>query len=67
MGTCFSRTGIRGDGGAAPIVAAWKERGALGLLDLDDLGCITDVDTPDALRAAEAVALQRQGGTSVRK
>lgn len=58
---------LRGDGGAAPLVAAWKERGALGLLDLDDLGCITDVDTPDALRAAEAVALQRQGGTSVRK
>ncbi len=58
---------LRGDGGAAPIVAAWKERGALAVLDLDDMGCITDVDTPDALRAAEAVALQRQGASSVRK
>jgi molybdenum cofactor cytidylyltransferase len=56
---------LRGDGGAAALVAVWKERGALGVLDLDDMGCITDVDTPDALRAAEALALQR--GTSVRK
>ena len=56
---------LHGDGGGAPVVAAWKERGALGVLDLDDMGCITDVDTPDALRAAEALALQR--GTSVRK
>ena len=48
------------DGGAAPVVAAWKERGALAVLELDDLGCITDVDTPEALEAAQALALQRQ-------
>lgn len=51
---------LRGDGGAAPVVAAWKARGALGVLDVDDIGCITDVDTPDALHAAQALALQRQ-------
>jgi len=28
------------------------------------VGCITDVDTPDALRAAQALALQMQAGQS---
>lgn len=58
---------LRGDGGGAPVVAAWKAHGGLGLLALDDRGCITDVDTPDALRAAEALALQGQRETSVGK
>jgi molybdenum cofactor cytidylyltransferase len=49
---------LRGDGGAASVVAAWKQRGGVGVLELEDVGCITDVDTPDALRAAQALALQ---------
>ena len=56
---------LRGDGGAASVVAAWKQRGGVGLLALEDVGCITDVDTPDALRAAHALALQMQAGKSV--
>jgi len=53
---------LRGDGGAASVVAAWKQRGGLGVLELEDVGCITDVDTPDALRAAQALARQIQAG-----
>ena len=56
---------LRGDGGAASVVAAWKQRGGVGVLELEDVGCITDVDTPEALRAALALALQRQGAQSV--
>jgi molybdenum cofactor cytidylyltransferase len=55
---------LRGDGGAASVVAAWKQRGGVGVLELEDVGCITDVDTPDALRAAQALALQMQAGQS---
>lgn len=56
---------LRGDGGAASVVAAWKQRGGVGVLALEDMGCITDVDTPDALRAAQALARQMQAGQSV--
>ena len=56
---------LRGDGGAASVVAAWKQRGGVRVLELDDIGCITDVDTPDALHAAQALALQMRGGRSV--
>jgi bifunctional ADP-heptose synthase (sugar kinase/adenylyltransferase) len=56
---------LRGDGGAAHVVAAWKQRGGLGVLELDDVGCITDVDTPEALRAAKALALHMQARQSV--
>ena len=55
---------LRGDGGAASVVAAWKQRGGVGTLELTDVGCITDVDTPEALRAAQALALQRQKAQS---
>jgi hypothetical protein len=37
----------------------------VGVLELEDVGCITDVDTPDALRAAQALALQMRGNQSV--
>jgi hypothetical protein len=37
----------------------------VSVLELDDVGCITDVDTPDALRAAQALALQRHAARSV--
>jgi len=56
---------LRGDGGAASVVAAWKQRGGVGTVELKDVGCITDVDTPDALRAAQALALQMRGNQSV--
>ncbi len=56
---------LRGDSGAASVVAAWKQRGGVGVLELDDVGCVTDVDTPEALRAAKALALQRQETRSV--
>ena len=55
---------LRGDGGAASVVAASKQRGGVGILELEDVGCITDVDTPDALGAAQALALQMQAGQS---
>jgi len=58
---------LRGDGGAAPVVAAWKVRGEVCALDLDDIGCITDVDTPAALRAAETLAQQMPRSPSVGK
>jgi molybdenum cofactor cytidylyltransferase len=56
---------LRGDGGAAHVVAAWKQRDGVGVLELDDVGCITDVDTPEALRAAKALALHVQARQSV--
>jgi len=56
---------LRGDSGAASVVAAWKQRGGVGTVELEDVGCITDVDTPDALRAAQALALQGQETRSV--
>ena len=58
---------LRGDGGAAAVVGDWKARGGLGMLALDDIGCVTDVDTPQALQAAEVLARQMQRAGSVGK
>jgi molybdenum cofactor cytidylyltransferase len=58
---------LRGDGGAAAVVGHWKARGGLGVLALDDIGCITDVDTPQALQAAEVLARQMQRAGSAGK
>ena len=58
---------LRGDGGAAAVVGNWKARGGLGMLALDDIGCVTDVDTPQALQAAEVLARQMQRAGSAGK
>jgi molybdenum cofactor cytidylyltransferase len=46
---------LRGDVGAAQIVRAW---GAFEL-DVDDIGCVTDVDTVQTLALAEAMLMAR--------
>jgi len=47
---------LSGDKGAASVL---RSQGALEL-PVDDIGCITDIDTPDDLAQAEQLWLQRQ-------
>ncbi len=46
---------LQGDRGAASIVRAQEAQGGLQLLPLDDEGTVLDVDTPEALAAAQVL------------
>lgn len=46
---------LRGDQGAAAIVRGYRETGQVRVLELDDLGIVTDIDTLDDLARAEAL------------
>lgn len=48
-------TALQGERGAASIVRAYELAGALALVDTDDAGVVTDVDTLEDLRRAEAL------------
>lgn len=45
--------GLAGGQGAAPVLRALRASGAVVDLVLDDVGIVTDIDTPDALAHAE--------------
>lgn len=46
---------LRGDQGAAAIVRGYREAGQVRVLELDDPGIVTDIDTLDDLARAEAL------------
>jgi len=48
-----------GEHGAAPVVRALRAVDAVAELDLDDVGIVTDIDTLDDLRRAEARYIER--------
>lgn len=50
---------LAGNQGAAPVLRALREAGAVADIEVDDIGIVTDIDTPDALARAEALLLPR--------
>jgi molybdenum cofactor cytidylyltransferase len=44
---------LGGEQGAAPVLRARQARGAVAMIELDDAGIVTDVDTVEDLAAAE--------------
>ena len=50
---------LAGNQGAAPVLRALREAGAVADIEVDDIGIVTDIDTPDALARAEALFQQR--------
>jgi molybdenum cofactor cytidylyltransferase len=53
---------LSGKGGAAPVLRALRETGSVVDLELDDVGIVTDIDTPEALAAAEVLLAGRRRG-----
>ena len=51
---------LKGNQGAAQIVRAQEAMNSIAFVELDDAGCVTDIDTLDDLRRAEAVLAQRR-------
>lgn len=52
---------LSGNQGAAPVLRALREAGKVADIEVDDVGVVTDVDTPDQLARAEALMLARAG------
>ena len=53
-------TALRGDAGARAIVQAHRQAGEVQVLQLDDPGIVTDIDTLDDLARAQALLMARQ-------
>ena len=51
--------GLEGNHGAAPVVRAQAAINSVALIDVTDEGTVTDIDTLDDLRRAEALLRQR--------
>jgi molybdenum cofactor cytidylyltransferase len=51
---------LKGNEGAAQVLRAQEAMSSVAFLDLDDAGCVADIDTLDDLRRAEALFAQRQ-------
>lgn len=52
-------TALSGNQGAAPVLRALRETGQVAELELDDIGIVTDIDTPEELARAEALLRER--------
>jgi molybdenum cofactor cytidylyltransferase len=50
---------LSGEQGAAPVLRALREGGQVAELDVDDIGVVTDIDTPEELARAEALMFDR--------
>jgi molybdenum cofactor cytidylyltransferase len=50
---------LTGNQGAAPVLRALREAQQVADIDVDDVGIVTDIDTPDELARAEALLLAR--------
>ncbi|MBO9649182.1 MAG: NTP transferase domain-containing protein [Variovorax sp.] len=50
---------LSGNLGAAPVLRALREAGQVAELELDDVGIVTDIDTPEELARAEALLRER--------
>ncbi|MBC7395290.1 MAG: NTP transferase domain-containing protein [Variovorax sp.] len=60
---CFAQlSALEGNLGAAPVLRALREAGAVTDVEVEDIGIVTDVDTPDALAQAERLLLARRAG-----
>jgi molybdenum cofactor cytidylyltransferase len=53
---------LSGPQGAAPVLRALREAGAVAEVEVDDIGILTDIDTPEQLARAEALLAARLGG-----
>jgi molybdenum cofactor cytidylyltransferase len=51
---------LSGNLGAAPVLRALREANRVADVEVDDIGIVTDIDTPDELSRAEALMLARQ-------
>jgi molybdenum cofactor cytidylyltransferase len=51
--------GLSGNQGAAPVLRGLREAGEVADIEVDDVGIVTDIDTPDALARAEVLLAQR--------
>jgi molybdenum cofactor cytidylyltransferase len=52
---------LSGNQGAAPVLRALREAGKVADIEVDDIGVVTDVDTPEELALAEALWKARPG------
>ena len=60
---CFAQlSALEGNLGAAPVLRALRAAGAVVDVEVDDIGIVTDVDTPDALAQAGRLLLARRAG-----
>ncbi|VTU32698.1 nucleotidyltransferase family protein [Variovorax sp. PBL-E5] len=50
---------LGGNQGAAPVLRALREAGAVAQVEVDDIGIVTDIDTPEALARAELLLKAR--------
>lgn len=50
---------LSGNLGAAPVLRALREARAVAEIEVDDIGILTDIDTPDELARAEALLAAR--------
>ena len=51
--------GLHGNKGAAQVIRAWEAINSVALVDLDDAGVVTDIDTLEDLQRAELLLAQR--------
>lgn len=58
-GCCAALLALSGEHGAAPVLRALRAVDAVAELEIDDVGVVTDIDTLDDLRRAEALYLER--------
>ena len=56
---------LQGNKGAAQVISAQAAIKSVALIELDDVGCITDVDTLDDLQQAETIFKSRLNSRSV--
>lgn len=60
---CFAQlSALEGNLGAAPVLRALRAAGAVVDVEVEDIGIVADVDTPDALAQAERLLLARRAG-----
>lgn len=58
---CFAElSSLQGNLGAAPVLRALRETGAVANVEVNDIGIVTDIDTPEALAQAERLLLARR-------
>ncbi|MDB5829918.1 MAG: molybdopterin-guanine dinucleotide biosynthesis protein MobA [Variovorax sp.] len=58
---CYAQlAALEGNLGAAPVLRALRAADAVADVGVDDIGIVTDVDTPDALAEAERLLLARR-------
>lgn len=62
VAACFAQlAALEGNLGAAPVLQALRKSGTVVDVQVDDIGVLTDIDTPEALAQAERLMLARRG------